>query len=102
MPNNQFDINVNNGVAIVVDNDVRSVKWMEVYPSLFNQSKSLLQREKEGDLTQSYNKTPYTNRKFENQRTTHTNATKNFDYTTIADRHANIECLFCTWWRYTK
>ena len=29
-------------------------------------------REKEGDLTQSYDKTPYTNRKFENQRTTHT------------------------------
>ena len=45
-----------------------------------------LKREKEGDLTQSYDKTPYTNRKFENQRTTHTNATKNFDYTTIADR----------------
>ena len=45
-----------------------------------------LWREKEGDLTQSYDKTPYTNRKFENQRTTHTNATKNFDYTTIADR----------------
>ena len=29
------------------------------------------QREKEGDLTQSYDKTPYTNRKFENQRITH-------------------------------
>ena len=28
-------------------------------------------REKEGDLTQSYDKTPNTNRKFENQRTTH-------------------------------
>ena len=28
-------------------------------------------REKEGDLTQSYDKTPYTKRKFENQRTTH-------------------------------
>ena len=27
--------------------------------------------EKEGDLTHSYDKTPYTNRKFENQRTTH-------------------------------
>ena len=47
---------------------------------------SMLKREKEGDLTQSYDKTPYTNRKFENQRTTRTNATKNFDYTTIADR----------------
>ena len=42
-------------------------------------------RKKEGDLTQSYDKTPYTNRKFENQRTTHTNATKNFDYTTSVD-----------------
>ena len=31
----------------------------------------IFQREKEGDLTQSYDKTPYTNRKFENQRTTH-------------------------------
>ena len=30
-----------------------------------------LYREKEGDLTQSYDKTPYTNRKFENQGTTH-------------------------------
>ena len=62
MPNYQFDINVNmiNGVAIVVNNDVhvRPVKWMEVYPSLFNQSKSPL--------------------------------------------HANIECLFYTWCRYTK
>ena len=28
-------------------------------------------REKEGDLTQSYDKTPFTNRKFENQKTTH-------------------------------
>ena len=56
------------------------------------QSQSKFAREKEGDLTQSYDKTPYTNRKFENQRTTHTNATKNFDYTTIADRTENYEC----------
>ena len=35
-------------------------------------------REKEGDLTQSYDKTPYTNRKFENQRTTHKRR-QNFD-----------------------
>ena len=44
-----------------------------------------IRREKEGDLTQSYDKTPYTNRKFENQRTTHKRH-KNFDNTTIADR----------------
>ena len=35
-----------------------------------------LSREKEGDLTQSYDKNPYTNRKFENQRTTHTTPPK--------------------------
>ena len=46
---------------------------------------SVMYREKEGHLTQSYDKTPYTNRKFENQRTTHKRH-QNFDYTTIADR----------------
>ena len=34
----------------------------------------ITEEKKEGDLTQPYDKTPYTNRKFENQRTTHTNA----------------------------
>ena len=42
----------------------------------------LLFREKEGDLTQSYGKTPYTNRKFENQRTTH----KSHQKTSITQR----------------
>ena len=42
-------------------------------------------REKEGDLTQSYDGSPYTNRKFNNQLTTQKRH-KNFDYTTIADR----------------
>ena len=43
------------------------------------------QREKEGDLTQSYDKTLLfqQNSKTKGQ---HTNATKNIDYTTIADR----------------
>ena len=45
MHNNQFDININNSVDIVVDNDVHPVNWMEVYPRLFNQSKSLLHAE---------------------------------------------------------
>ena len=45
MSDNQFDINANNGVAVVVDNDVRQVNWMDVYPRLFNQSKSLLRAE---------------------------------------------------------
>ena len=43
-------------------------------------------REKEGDLTHIYDKNPYTNRNFENQWITEKNATKNFVYTTIADR----------------
>ena len=45
----------------------------------------LYRKEKKGDLTQSYDKTSYTNRKFETKGQ-HTNATKNFDYITIADR----------------
>ena len=42
-------------------------------------------REKEGDLTQSYGKThiPTENSKTKGQ---HKNATKTFDYTTVADR----------------
>ena len=42
MPNNQLDINVNNCVAIVVDNDlyVQLSGWK--YTPAFNQSKSLL------------------------------------------------------------
>ena len=56
------------------------------YDSKLNESKNLsFWSEKEGDLTQSYDKTPIPT---ENSKTKgqHTNATKNFDYTTIADR----------------
>ena len=42
--------------------------------------------EKGRDLTQSYDKSPYTNRKIQIASWQHKNATKNFDYTTIADR----------------
>ena len=34
MPNNQFDINVNNGVAVVVDNDVHPVNGWRYTPNL--------------------------------------------------------------------
>ena len=51
----------------------------------------LILKRKKGNMTQSYDKTPYTNSKFENQirkirktKGQHTNVTKNFDYTTIA------------------
>ena len=44
----------------------------------------LIPREKGRDLIQSYDKRPYTRRKSKKQRDKIT--TKNFDYTTIADR----------------
>ena len=43
-------------------------------------------REKGRDLTQSYAKSPYTHRTIQKASWQHKNATKNFDYTTIADR----------------
>ena len=43
-------------------------------------------REKGRDLTQSCDKNPYTNRTIQKTTWQHKNATKNFDYTTIADR----------------
>ena len=43
-------------------------------------------REKGRDQTQSYFKNPYTDRKKQKATWQHTNATKNFDYTTISDR----------------
>ena len=45
-----------------------------------------LQKEKGRDLTQSYDKSPYTHRKIQKATWQHKNATKNFDKTTIADR----------------
>ena len=41
----QFDVNVANGVAIEVTNDVLPVWWMEVYPFRANQSEELLRVE---------------------------------------------------------
>ena len=41
----QFDVDVANGVAIAVANDVLPVWWMEIYPFPFSQSISLLQGE---------------------------------------------------------
>ena len=48
--------------------------------------KSTIVREKWRDLTQSYDKRPYTHRKMKKATRQHKNATKKFDYTTIADR----------------
>ena len=43
-------------------------------------------REKGRDLTQYCDKNPYTHRTIQKATWQHKNATKNFDYTTIADR----------------
>ena len=42
--------------------------------------------EKGRDLTQSYDKSPYTDRTIQKATWKHEDDTKNFDYTTIADR----------------
>ena len=47
-------------------------------------------RENGRDLTQSYDKSPYTQRKLEVANSQHKNATKTFDYTTITDRLKNV------------
>ena len=45
MSKTQLDVNVANGVAIDVANDVLTVWWTEVYPFGLSQSKSLLHTE---------------------------------------------------------
>ena len=50
----------------------------------------LFKREKERDLSQSYDKSPFTYRKIKIATSQHKNAIKNFDYTTISDRHRTV------------
>ena len=47
-------------------------------------------REKGRDLTQSSDKSAYTHRKLQKAKWQHKNATKNFDYTTIAVRSTPV------------
>ena len=49
-----------------------------------------IMREKGKDLTQSYDKSQYTKRKIQKPTWQYKNVTKNFDYTTIADRLTTI------------
>ena len=49
------------------------------------------------DLTQSYDKSPYTHRKIQKATLQHKNAIKNFDYTTIADRLRTV-----SWGNYSN
>ena len=51
-----------------------------------SRSRHFLIREKGRDLTQSCDKNPYTHRTIQKATWQHKNATKKFDYTTIADR----------------
>ena len=46
----------------------------------------IILREKGRDLTQSYDKSPFTHRKIQKTTWKNKHATKNFDYTTTADR----------------
>ena len=46
----------------------------------------IYQRNKERDLTLFYDKSPYTNKKFQKGKMTTQNATTKLDYTTIEDR----------------
>ena len=56
---------------------------------------ALAVREKGRDLTQSYDKSPYTNRMSKGQSDNTNNATKKFDYTAVADR--NVNNVFMSW-----
>ena len=73
-------------------------EWSEAFDAVTTQFKRredetvslllrvVLVREKGRDLTQSYDKNPYTTRKIQKATRQYKNATKNIDYTTIADR----------------
>ena len=50
----------------------------------------MTKRKKGRYLIQSYDESPYTDRKIQKAMQQHKNATKNFDYTTIADRLRTI------------
>ena len=64
--------------------------WMKMtFDALFRSEIDVtrnVRREKERALTQSYDKNTYTHRKIQKAMWQHKNATKNFDYITIADR----------------
>ena len=46
----QFYVNIANGVAIDIANDILPFSWMEVYPFRVNQSESLLHAKKLSNL----------------------------------------------------
>ena len=63
-----------------------SIKVSILWNAKLTFTQSIKEREKGRDLTQSYDKSPYTHRKIQKATRQHKNATKNFNYTTIADR----------------
>ena len=56
------------------------------------QGKADQAREKGRDLTQSYDKKPYTHIKIQKPTWQHKHANKNFVYTTIAERLRTVNC----------
>ena len=69
---------------IVVQNILQH--YIETTEYKFITTSILALREKGRDLTQSYDKSPYIDRKFRKATRQHKNVTKNVDYTTIAER----------------
>ena len=67
------------GLFEICENTENGIKPIETGNSLH--------REKGRDLTQSYDKSPYIDRKIQKATRQHKNATKNFYYTTITQRY---------------
>ena len=66
--------------------DLSVEKWSKIANFFLILDCCQIIREKGRDLAQSYDKSPYTHRKIQKVTWQHKNATKNVDYTTIADR----------------
>ena len=62
------------------------INWWQLVYNMLQKTQIFIFREKGRDLTQSCDKNPYTHRTIQKATWQHKNATKNFDYTTIADR----------------
>ena len=74
-----------------VHRESASSAWVAV-PAIYasDTAHMLIEGEKGRDLTQCHDKSSYTNRKFRKAKSQYKNATKNFDNTTIANRHRTV------------
>ena len=84
-------------LTFLTESDLNSHSVRKFLPSSFlllvQNLLEIVSREKWRDLTQSYDKSPYIDRKNpESNVTTQKRHQKNFDYTTIADRLRTVSC----------